>query len=96
MLCIHAVSPARFSVATELHSVCRVYIVSFRGRVDTYYLIKWLEEDEDLYDVIAAKDVVPPEDCDILDVTPGMICRIMFNSKFYAAKVVTSGSYIYI
>jgi len=52
--------------------------------------VNWVGE-KDLTDVVAAKDVVPPEDTDILDVSAGMICRVSFSSKFYAARVVKSG-----
>ena len=34
---------------------------------ETYFQVNWIA-DEDLYDVFPAKDVVPPEDYDILDV----------------------------
>ena len=53
-------------------------------------MVNWTE-DEDLFDVIAAKELVPPEDSDILDVEPGMLCRVMYQSKFYPAKVIESG-----
>ena len=37
-----------------------------------YFLILWLEdEDEALYDVIAARDVKPPEGTDIINLVPG-------------------------
>ena len=59
--------------------------------VDTYFLINWLETDGNLHDVVAARNVVPPEDYDILDLTPGMPCRVIYNSKFYPAQIVNSG-----
>ena len=58
--------------------------------VEKYFLVNWTA-DEDLFDVIAAKEVVPPEDHDILDVKAGMICRVMYQSKFYPAKIIESG-----
>lgn len=74
-----------------MHSYSKYHFAS----IDTLYLIKWLE-DEDFYNVIAVKDVVPPEDCDILDMTPGMICRLMFNSKLCCRSCDFNCCYEYI
>lgn len=38
--------------------------------LDTYFLVNWLEEEEDdLYDVMSSKCVVPPDDHSILEIT---------------------------
>ena len=64
----------------------------FMHFIDTYYLIKW-EEEDGLYDVIPAKDIVPPNNCnDILEVIPGMVCRILFDGKYYGATVINTGT----
>ena len=57
---------------------------------DLYFLVNWVGENDKM-DVVAAKEVVPPEDTDILDVSAGMICRVSYSSKFYAARVMKSG-----
>lgn len=60
--------------------------------VDTFFLINWLdEEDPNLYDVVAAKLVVPPEEVNILDVTPEMVCRVSYSGEFYKAQVIDRG-----
>ena len=49
--------------------------------LDTYFLVNWLDDPEgdDLYDVVNSKVVVPPDDLDILGVTPGTICEVAYS-----------------
>ena len=59
---------------------------------DSYFLINWIDDaDPSLYDVVASKAVVPPDNMSIFDVTPGIICRVFFNSQYYRAKIIESG-----
>ena len=58
--------------------------------VDRYFLINWLEE-EDLYDVVSSKSVVPLDDTDILDLCAGAVCKVGFDGIFYKAKVIEYG-----
>lgn len=59
--------------------------------LEIFFLVKWLEEDE-LYDVVPSKSVVPPEDTNILEMIPGMICKVAYSGQFYKAKVIECGS----
>lgn len=60
--------------------------------IDTFFLINWLDEvEDDLYDVVPSKNIVPPEDMEILDVAPGTICRAAYSGQFYKAKIVDRG-----
>ena len=50
----------------------------------------WLGED--LYDVVPARDIVPSEEIvDVLEMKPEDICRILYQGKFYKAKVLKIG-----
>ena len=64
--------------------------------LDTYFLINWLDDPEgdDLYDVVNSKLVVPPDDVDILGVTPGTICKVAYGGSYYKAKVLQIGWYL--
>ena len=65
--------------------------------IDKHFLINWLdEEDEDLYDVVPSKAVVPPDGINILDVDAGAFCRVAFSGQYYRAKVIDSGMYLII
>lgn len=58
----------------------------------TYFLINWLNEgEENLFDVVASKSVVPPDGVDILDVSINTECRVSFSGQFYKARVVDYG-----
>ena len=50
-----------------------------------------MEEDNDLFDVVSSKEVIPPEDVDILDVNPGCICRVSYMGSYYKAKIMERG-----
>ena len=49
-----------------------------------------------IFDVVASKNVVPPENKSIFDVTPGTVCRVFFNAQYYRAKVIETGMLLYI
>ena len=63
-------------------------ILSF---IDRYFLVNWQDEDGTLHDIVPSKLVVPPDDLTILDVKPGMVCRVSHNGQFYSAKIVRCG-----
>ena len=44
-----------------------------------------------MYDVVSAKDVVPPEEVDILDVVPGTVCRASYSGQYYKARIIECG-----
>lgn len=52
--------------------------------------MNWLD-DIDLYDVVPSKLVVPPEDTNILEVSPGTVCRVAYSGQFYKARVIECG-----
>lgn len=57
-----------------------------------YFLVHWLdEEDDDLYDVVPSRSVVPPEGLSIFGVAEGTICRVAFDGQYYRAEVVNLG-----
>ena len=63
---------------------------------DTYFLINWLDEEEDdLFDVVSAKSVVPPEGTDILSLMPYTVCRVGYEGQFYRAQVIERGKNMY-
>ena len=65
--------------------------------VDTYFLINWIDEDEDdLYDVVSTKSVVPPEGTNILNVIAGSVCRVAYSGQYYRAKVINLGELIFV
>ena len=55
--------------------------------------MNWLD-DLDLHDVVQAKNVVPPEGEQILDVKDGTECRVSYtDGQFYRAKIVGRGKH---
>jgi len=62
---------------------------------ETYFLVNWLgDEEADLYDVVPAKDVVPSEESDVLTIKRGEVCRVVYESKYYKARVLNIGMFI--
>lgn len=53
---------------------------------DLNFFIKWLDDQEDLYDVLPARDVKPHSDMDVLDLMPGEQCQALFRNKLYVAN----------
>ena len=47
--------------------------------------------DDTMYDVIQAKTILPPDDQDILDVKPGVMCWTSNEGRFYKVKIVARG-----
>lgn len=59
---------------------------------DLYFLIKWLEDEEDdLYDVLPTRRIKAPEGTDILYLMPGQHCQAYFNNILYSVDVVANG-----
>ena len=42
--------------------------------------------------VIPSKDIVPPEEVDVLDISPATVCRESFSGLYYKAKVINKGT----
>lgn len=60
--------------------------------LDTYFCVNWLEKgEEDCFDVVPSKDIIPPEGVDVLDVNAGYVCRVSYSGRFYKAKVIDRG-----
>ena len=58
-----------------------------------YFVILWLNEDEKLYDTVNCKDVLPAEDVDILDLSVGTECQVMYK-KIGTSSVFVPGNSI--
>ena len=59
---------------------------------DTFFLIKWLDDDEsDLHDVVSSSMVVPPGDLTIMEVVIGTNVKVRYNSQYYKAQVIDRG-----
>ena len=69
----------------QLRNNCILYCIS-----DIYFLINWIKE-PDLFDVVHSKSVVPPDDMNILDIIPGVVCKVAYSGQFYQAKVIAVG-----
>ena len=59
-----------------------------------FFLVNWLDEEDDVFDVVPSKSVVPPENKNILDITAGTICRVAYSGEFYRAKIIECGTYV--
>lgn len=57
-----------------------------------FFLVNWLDEEDDVFDVVPSKSVVPPENKNILDITAGTICRVAYSGEFYRAKIIECGN----
>ena len=60
---------------------------------DLFFLVQWIEERDTIYDVIQAKNTVPPDDLDILDVKPGVMCQTSYEGRFYKVKIFACGKW---
>ncbi len=59
---------------------------------DLHFVVQWLDGCESpMYDTIQARDLVPPMEMDVLDVTEGVECQARFNQRFYRIRVIASG-----
>ena len=58
---------------------------------DLCFLVLWLEEEDPLYDTLWARDIIPTGDADVLQLTPGSICKAVFEGKEYDVKIVSRG-----
>ena len=57
---------------------------------DLYFLVLWHDDEDRMYDVISAKEVVIA-DGDKLALQKGAMCKALFKGKEYDAEVVGSG-----
>ena len=63
---------------------------------DTYFLINWLDEEEDnLFDVVSVESVVSPEGTDILSLIPYTVYRVGYAGQFYWSQVIEHGKNMY-
>jgi len=60
---------------------------------DKFFVIKWSGCHDDLFDVMPAKSVVPPEGVDILQLQPGSPCQAAYEGQYYKAKVIETGKF---
>ena len=60
---------------------------------DLLFVVQWIEEHDTVYDVIQAKNIIPPDDLDILDVKPEVLCRTSYEGRFYKVKIVARGKW---
>ena len=67
--------------------------VSLVFTTDLYFLIKWLDTDDTLYDTIPFRDITAPEGLDVLSLLPGETCQASFANQLYDAEVVAVGMY---
>ena len=98
-MCVHVLGCSELLESTVLVVTVtnKIFLIVWQYTLptDKHFLINWLdEEDDDIYDVVPSKAVVPPEGTNVLDLDSGAICRVAFSGLFYRAKVIESGMYI--
>ena len=55
--------------------------------------MQWLDDnEEDLFDVIRVRDIVPSDGRDILQLKPGENCKASFASKLYDCRILAVGT----
>ena len=57
---------------------------------DVCYLVLWLEDDK-MYDCIFARNLVPPDGVDVLDLKPGNVRKAPYNRKCYLVEIIAKG-----
>lgn len=50
-----------------------------------------MDEEDEMYDVVSSKNIVPPEGESILDVGVDSACRALYKNEYYRAVVVNRG-----
>ena len=60
--------------------------------LDLYFLIKWLDEEE-LMDVLPARDIMPIDGSDVFELNPGDECKAAFKGHNYEAEVLAVGEF---
>ena len=53
--------------------------------IDLHFVVLWLEEDDKLYDIIQAKQIV---ESDILSLEPELQCKAVYSGAAYDVKVI--------
>ena len=46
------------------------------------------DTDDDLRDVISARDIVPPKDVSLMDIEVGCECEVLYEGRLYKARVL--------
>lgn len=59
---------------------------------DLHFVVLWSKEEEQLYDIIHAKDIIPPPEVDILDIQKEAECRAKFETKIYDVVIIAKGN----
>ena len=56
--------------------------------------MKWLDRedtDDDLRDVVSARDIVPPKDVPLMDIEVNSECEVLYEGRLYKARVLGIG-----
>ena len=57
--------------------------------------MKWLDredtDDDDLRDVVSARDIVPPKDVSLMDMEVNSECDVLYEGRLYKARVLAIG-----
>ena len=61
---------------------------------DLHFVVLWSKEEEQLYDIIHAKDIIPPSDVDVLDIQKEAECRAKFQTKIYDVVIIAKGKIV--
>ena len=70
------------------------FVYTMYSNADKFFVIEWLGgHDDELFDVMPAKCVVPPEGVNILNLQSGIVCQAGYEGQFYKAKVIATGKY---
>ena len=49
------------------------------------------DTDDNLRDVVAARDTVPPKDVSLMDIEVGSECEVLYEGRLYKAHVLAIG-----
>lgn len=58
---------------------------------DLHFIVLWSKQEEELYDIIHAKDIIPPPEVDVLDIKKEAECRAKFETKIYDVVIIAKG-----
>ena len=61
--------------------------------IDLWFVVKWMEDEDDLYDVLSAKDV-EVEGHHVYEVEVGSEGRGKYAGSFFPIKIVAKGYYL--
>ena len=58
--------------------------------VGLYFFVQWVDENE-MYDVVPSKHIIPPEGEDVAELVPGQRCQAVLGTVSYDVRLVASG-----